>query len=80
MDKWALKGFHLKYKIVITFIGLQKYYLLLKILIMFDFNFRHKVFERKDLDLYTNVTVSLNDALGGFTTHINHLDGHKVSD
>ena len=47
---------------------------------MFDFNLRHKVFERKDLDLYTNVTVSLNDALGGFTTHINHLDGHKVSD
>jgi len=48
-----------------------------------DINFKikilkHKVFERKDLDLYTNVTVSLNDALSGFTTHISHLDGHKV--
>lgn len=39
---------------------------------------KHKVFERKVLDLYTNVTISLSDALLGFTTNINHLDGHKV--
>lgn len=48
-----------------------------------DLNFRikvlkHPVFERKDLDLYTNVTISLHDSLIGFTTHVTHLDGHKV--
>ena len=30
-------------------------------------------------DLYTNVTISLQDALVGFTLDITHLDGHKVS-
>lgn len=39
----------------------------------------HKVFERRDDDLYTNVTISLQDALTGFTMEITHLDGHKVS-
>ncbi|XP_075212168.1 dnaJ heat shock protein family member shriveled [Lycorma delicatula] len=38
----------------------------------------HKVFERKGDDLYTNVTVSLQDALVGFEMEITHLDGRKV--
>jgi len=36
------------------------------------------VFERKGLDLYTNVTISLTDALVGFKMNITHLDGHQV--
>jgi len=48
-----------------------------------DLNFKikvlkHPVFERKFMDLYTNVTISLNDALTGFVTEIKHLDNHKV--
>ncbi|KYN33891.1 DnaJ like protein subfamily B member 11 [Trachymyrmex septentrionalis] len=39
----------------------------------------HPVFERKDDDLYTNVTISLQDALLGFTVDIKHLDGHIVT-
>lgn len=39
----------------------------------------HSVFERRGDDLYTNVTISLQDALIGFTFEINHLDGHKVT-
>lgn len=39
----------------------------------------HKTFERKGDDLYTNVTISLTDALTGFETNIKHLDGHLVS-
>ena len=38
----------------------------------------HAVFERRGDDLYTNVTLSLQDALVGFTMDIEHLDGHKV--
>ncbi|GLH16370.1 DnaJ-like protein shv [Gryllus bimaculatus] len=38
----------------------------------------HSVFERRGDDLYTNVTLSLQDALVGFTMEIDHLDGHKV--
>lgn len=38
----------------------------------------HPVFERRGDDLYTNVTLSLQDALVGFTMEIEHLDGHKV--
>uniref|UniRef100_F1LFP6 DnaJ dnj-20 n=1 Tax=Ascaris suum TaxID=6253 RepID=F1LFP6_ASCSU len=30
------------------------------------------------MDLYTNVTISLQDALNGFEMHIKHLDGHLV--
>ena len=30
------------------------------------------------MDLYTNVTISLVDALNGFRLEIEHLDGHKV--
>ncbi|VEN56817.1 unnamed protein product [Callosobruchus maculatus] len=39
----------------------------------------HAVFERRGDDLYTNVTISLEDALVGFTMEIPHLDGHLVS-
>lgn len=38
----------------------------------------HQRFERRGDDLYTNVTISLQDALVGFTLDIEHLDGHKV--
>ena len=38
----------------------------------------HKKFERRGDDLYTNVTISLVDALRGFEMDIEHLDGHKV--
>nr|CAD7413567.1 unnamed protein product [Timema poppensis] len=38
----------------------------------------HAVFERREDDLYTNITVSLQDALLGFTMEVEHLDGHKV--
>lgn len=37
---------------------------------------KHKLFERRGLDLYTNVTISLQQALNGFTMKIPHLDGH----
>ena len=44
----------------------------------YDFQTRsHPKFERKGDDLYTNVTVSLVDALNGFEMDIEHLDGHK---
>uniref|UniRef100_A0A7E4WCI2 DnaJ homolog dnj-20 n=1 Tax=Panagrellus redivivus TaxID=6233 RepID=A0A7E4WCI2_PANRE len=39
---------------------------------------KHKTFERKGMDLYTNVTISLQQALNGFALEIEHLDGHKV--
>ncbi|XP_070157305.1 dnaJ homolog shv [Polyergus mexicanus] len=39
----------------------------------------HPIFERKGDDLYTNVTISLQDALLGFTVDIKHLDGHIVT-
>ncbi|GLV38881.1 shriveled [Carabus blaptoides fortunei] len=39
----------------------------------------HPVFERKEDDLYTNVTLSLQDALVGFSLELKHLDGHAVS-
>ena len=48
-----------------------------------DFKFRvvelkHAVFERRGHDLYTNITIPLQDALTGFDISINHLDGHPV--
>lgn len=42
------------------------------------FLFRHQKFERREDDLYTNVTISLVDALVGFEMDIGHLDSHKV--
>lgn len=39
---------------------------------------KHAVFERRGDDLYTNVTISLVEALVGFEMDITHLDGHKV--
>lgn len=39
----------------------------------------HPVFERRGDDLYTNITISLQDALVGFTLELPHLDGHMVS-
>lgn len=38
----------------------------------------HAVYERRGDDLYTNVTISLQDALIGFRLELDHLDGHKV--
>ena len=40
--------------------------------------FRHERFERKGDNLYTNVTLTLLDALNGFAMDIKHLDGHIV--
>lgn len=39
----------------------------------------HERFERRGDDLYTNVTITLQDALTGFSMDITHLDGHKVA-
>lgn len=39
---------------------------------------KHKRFERRNNDLYTNVTISLQDALIGFEMELEHLDKHKV--
>ncbi len=39
---------------------------------------KHPRFERRGLDLFTNVTISLQDAINGFELDIDHLDGHKV--
>lgn len=38
----------------------------------------HPVFERRGDDLFTNATVSLADALTGFSITLKHLDGHLV--
>jgi len=39
---------------------------------------KHAVFERRGHDLYTNITIPLQDALTGFDISIDHLDGHPV--
>lgn len=38
----------------------------------------HSIYERKGDDLYANVTITLQDALVGFTTEIEQLDGRKI--
>ena len=45
---------------------------------MYLLPYRHQVFERRGDDLYTNITISLRDALVGFEMDITHLDGHSV--
>ena len=39
---------------------------------------KHEVFERRGHDLYTNITIPLQDALTGFDISVKHLDGHLV--
>ncbi|VDD82181.1 unnamed protein product [Mesocestoides corti] len=38
----------------------------------------HHIFHRRGDDLFTNVSISLTDALVGFAFELTHLDGHKV--
>jgi len=40
---------------------------------------RHSSFERKNNDLHTNLTITLQDALNGFNISFPHLDGHQVT-
>lgn len=40
---------------------------------------KHPRFERRGMDLFTNVTISLQQALSGFEIKIRHLDGHDVT-
>ncbi|CAF2797902.1 unnamed protein product [Rotaria sp. Silwood2] len=40
---------------------------------------KHARFERKNNDLYTNLTITLKDALNGFDVSCPHLDGHNVT-
>lgn len=39
---------------------------------------KHKRFERRGDDLYTNITITLQDALNGFEIEILHLDNHII--
>lgn len=38
----------------------------------------HEIFTKKDNDLYTTLTLSLNDALKGFKRKIKHLNGEEI--
>ena len=40
---------------------------------------KHATYERKGDDLYTNVTISLQEALVGFEMSLKHLDNHAVN-
>lgn len=39
---------------------------------------KHSIFERRGNDLYTNISISLQESLTGFKVEIPHLDGRKV--
>ncbi|XP_065192072.1 dnaJ homolog subfamily B member 11-like [Sycon ciliatum] len=39
---------------------------------------KHRTFERRGDDLYTNITITLQESLSGFRSEITHLDGHTV--
>ncbi|VEL40684.1 unnamed protein product [Protopolystoma xenopodis] len=39
---------------------------------------RHLIFHRRGDDLHTNISISIVDALNGFSMEVSHLDGHKV--
>uniref|UniRef100_A0A8B9GPR6 DnaJ homolog subfamily B member 11 n=1 Tax=Astyanax mexicanus TaxID=7994 RepID=A0A8B9GPR6_ASTMX len=56
----------------------EEWEILMHLLIQYLFLCRHPLFERRGDDLYTNVTISLVEALVGFEMQITHLDGHKV--
>lgn len=40
---------------------------------------KHPHFERRNNDLYANLTITLQDALNGFDISFPHLDGHRVT-
>ncbi|CAF1595796.1 unnamed protein product [Adineta ricciae] len=40
---------------------------------------KHTRFERRNNDLHTNLTITLQDALNGFDVTLPHLDGHNVT-
>ena len=40
---------------------------------------KHLVYERRDHNLFTNISITLRDALTGFRMNLTHLDGHIVS-
>lgn len=48
--------------------------------LQFEYNILpHKTFERRGNDLYTNMTISLNEALVGFSATFTQLDNRKLS-
>uniref|UniRef100_A0AAF5D0X3 DnaJ homolog dnj-20 n=1 Tax=Strongyloides stercoralis TaxID=6248 RepID=A0AAF5D0X3_STRER len=39
---------------------------------------KHPIFERRGNNLFTNLTISLEQSLNGFQQELTHMDGHKV--